>query len=138
METIQIGKVSSIGDDQCSCRVLLNGKGIVTEELPLVVPFTLKNKAYYLPKINETVVCAFVNESQGYILGSFYAETRLPEETGNVAYIEFSDGTKLKYDEENSKLDIKCVGEIDIACKGNFNLKSDANVTINGAIISLN
>ncbi len=135
---IQIGKVHSVNEEKCSARVKLSGKDTISDELPIVVPFTLKNKAYYIPDINETVICAFVNESQGFIIGSFYAETRPPNEIGNVAYMEFSDGTILKYDEENSKLEIKCVGDIDITCGGNFNLESVGDTTINGSIIYLN
>lgn len=137
MESIQIGKVSSVNAERGTARVALNS-GVVSEELPIIVPFTAGDKAYYLPKINETVVCAFVNKTNGYIIGSFYSDTRVPFETGNIAYMRFEDGTLLKYDKDNKNLEINCVGSIDIKCANNLDINAGGNVTVNGAMIYLN
>lgn len=134
---VQIGKVSSVNAENGTARVILN-KDVITDELPIIVPFTLSDKAYYLPKISETVVCVFTNKTQGFIIGSFYSKTREPFETGNLCYMRFEDGTLIKYDKDNSNLEIDCVGDIKINCKGKLDILSGSDMKINGATISLN
>ncbi len=133
---IKIGKVISINENNCSARVKRTDTGVITEELKLLVPFTLNDKAYYMPAVNETVVCALVNESQGFILGSFYAETRQTNDSGNMAYVEFKDGTLLKYNQESKELDIKSSGVINITAKNLITIHG-GDVLISGSTVNI-
>ncbi len=125
---IKIGKISSINPKTCTAKVIFEDEqNIVTKDLPIMVPFTLADKAYYMPKVNERVLCVFTNNSrsQGFILGSFYAQNREPTiQDSNVVYIQFEDGTSIKYDKNTKALDIDCVGEVTISAKEKITFKA--------------
>ncbi len=132
---IKIGKVSSINPQNCTARVLFEDEqNLVSYDLPIIVPFTLADKAYYMPKINERVLCVFLDNkrSQGYILGSFYAKNRLPPfQDENVSYIKYEDGTTVKYDKSSKTLDIDCVGDVNLNAKGEMKINSTGTLIIN-------
>lgn len=74
---IRVGKVSSINEKECTARVLFMDKDeLVTFDLPIIVPKTLKDKYYYMPDVDEHVLCLFLPNSiqQGFIIGAFYTE----------------------------------------------------------------
>lgn len=117
---VRIGKISSVDEKRGTARVLFpDRQNSVSGDLPIVVPFTLSGKVYYVPEINERVVCIYDENGMGFILGSFYADNRLPSQGDkNKVYIDFNDGTVLMYDKENKVIDIICGnGEINIVGK---------------------
>ncbi|MCI8805521.1 MAG: phage baseplate assembly protein V [Clostridiales bacterium] len=117
---VKIGKVSSVDEKKGTARVLFPDRGeSVSGDLFIIVPFTLSGKAYYMPSVNERVVCVFDDRGTGFIIGSFYADSRLPPlGDKNKAYVDFNDGTVLRYDKKEKLLDIICdKGEINIAGK---------------------
>lgn len=117
---VKIGKVSSIDEKRGTARVLFTDReNSVSGDLPVIVPFTLSGKVYYMPVINERVVCVYDESGEGFILGSFYADNRLPSQGDkNKSYIDFNDGTVMMYDKKEKILDIICgEGEINIIGK---------------------
>ena len=117
---IKVGKVSSVNEKKGTARVLFpDRQNSVSGDLFIVVPFTLSGKVYYMPEINERVVCIYDENGTGFIVGSFYADNRLPsQDDKNKAYVDFNDGTVLRYDKKEKILDIICdKGEINIAGK---------------------
>ncbi len=136
-----------------TARVTFFNTQVTSAELPILVPFANGDKVYYMPKINDIVICIFINKSQGFILGSFYAENRLPSEFGNMSYVEFEDGTKINYDKDRKKLSIDCVGDvsinsakdisimssqsINIRSSEDINIQSDKNVNVKGKVVSV-
>ncbi|ARD47569.1 hypothetical protein [Sporosarcina sp. P33] len=77
-ETIRIGVVSSVDPVKCMARVIFEDRDeVVSHDLAVMVPQTMKTKYYHLPDIDETVVCAFLANGQetGVILGSIYSES---------------------------------------------------------------
>ncbi len=129
---MQIGKITSLNYENMTARVTFFNTQVTSSELPILVPFTNSDKVYYMPKINDIVICIFINKSQGFVLGSFYAENRLPSEFGNMSYVEFEDGTKIKYDKDRKKLSIDCVGDVTINSKGNILIQSEKEVKLKG------
>ncbi len=127
---VQVGKVSFINAEKGTARVILQSNSVTTAELPIIYPFTYGNSVYYMPKINETVACVFVNKTQGFIIGSFYSQDRVPPiKDEECTYVKFEDGTLIKYDKGKGSLEIECIGDVNITCGGEFNVKS-SNVNL--------
>ena len=106
----RVGLVSSIDEVKCTAQVCFQDRGkIVTRDLHIIVPYTLADKAYYMPAIGERVVCLFHPEAptKGWIVGSYYADTRLPPfGDKNKTYTLFEDMTLIEYDKALHKLTI--------------------------------
>ena len=69
---IKVGKVSSVNEKKGTARVLFpDRQNSVSGDLFIVVPFTLSGKVYYMPEINERVVCIYDENVTGFIVGSF-------------------------------------------------------------------
>lgn len=99
---IRLGKVSSIDPTHATARVFFDDKeDLVSHDLPIIIPQSLKNKDYYMPDIGEKVVCIFLPNGiqQGFILGSFYSKVEVPPVTDpNKRHTVFLDGTYFEYD----------------------------------------
>ncbi len=106
---IKIGIISSVDEKRCTARVVFPDlQNYVSGEMNIVVPFTFRAKAYYMPEIGERVLC-ITDKNEGFILGSFFSDSRLPPvgDKGK-AYIDFDDGTVLRYDKNEKLLEIIC------------------------------
>ena len=145
-EILRVGKISSIDPDNCTAKVVFEDRSdIVSGDLHLIVSFTMADKAYYMPTIDERVLVAFnpIAPSTGYILGSFYADVRKPPfGDKNKAYIKFQDETLFEYDKELHKLtvdikgndlsmDIKSTGDANVSIKGKVKVEFKDDVTAN-------
>jgi len=161
-DCIRIGKVSSINPDRCTAQVTFEDRDdIVSGDLFITVPFTLKDKAYYMPSVGERVRVLFDPDapSKGCILGSYYADTRTPPIADeNKAYINFEDGTLIEYDKKQhtltinvpesgetsinivtaSKINIDSSGDININSSGNIKVDAANNISMTAPMISLN
>jgi len=117
-DAIRVGIVSSIDPENCTAQVTFEDRdGIVSGDLPIMVPLTLTDQVYFMPAVGERVRVLFDPEapSTGVILGSYYADTRLPPIADeNKVYIRFSDGGHLEYDKEASILTINVPGSVNI------------------------
>ncbi|WP_425057612.1 hypothetical protein SCACP_21290 [Sporomusa carbonis] len=78
---VRVGKVSSVDSATASVRVAFEDRqGMVSYDLPVIVPWSMKNKFHYLPDVGEQVLCLFLpnGNAQGFCLGSFYSDTDMP------------------------------------------------------------
>lgn len=108
LEKIRIGKVTTINNSKGTAKVYFEDTGLVSTDLPIIVPFSLTDKIYYMPKINEVVLCAFTDDTNGFILGSFYANTReTPYSDNNIFGVKFDDTAEVRYDKNKKELFIK-------------------------------
>lgn len=117
---VKIGKVSSVDEKRGTARVLFpDRQDSVSGDLFVIMPFTLSGQVYYMPVVNERVVCIFDDCGTGFIIGSFYADSRQPVQGDkNMTYVNFNDGTILRYDRKEKILDLICDdGEINIVGK---------------------
>jgi phage baseplate assembly protein V len=115
---LRYGRISQIDPQKGMARVTFEEDGIVSDWLQLVVKNSLSNKYEFSYDTNEFVACLMdENAEEGVILGALYHEGNTPP-VGNkdVASVTFSDGTVVKYDRSNSKLQIECVGDVEITC----------------------
>jgi phage baseplate assembly protein V len=68
--------------------------------LPVVVPKTQTDKAYWLPDVGEQVVCMMdERDEDGAVLGAIYSQTDTPPvQSADKVHWSFKDGTSLEYD----------------------------------------
>lgn len=135
---IRVGTVSSINAAAGTVRVAFAAQDdMVTYELPVITRGSKNNKDYWLPDVDEQVLCLFLPNTSGrgvcdgFVLGTFYSSVDAPvENSGDVHAVKYGDGTIIKHDRSTGKLTINATGDIDIIAGG--------NVTINGQTIYLN
>ena len=135
---IRVGTVSSVNAAAGSVRVAFAAQDdMVTYELPVITRGSKNNKDYWLPDVDEQVLCLFLPNTSGrgvrdgFVLGTFYSSVDAPvENSGDVHAVKYGDGTIIKHDRRTGKLTINATGDIDIIAGG--------NVTINGQTINLN
>lgn len=87
---VRVGLVSSVDPDAQTVRVVFDDKEeTVSYDLPIVVPFTFKNKVQRLPDIDDQVLCIFLpnGEEEGFILGGFYSTADKPLSSEKEEYI---------------------------------------------------
>lgn len=115
---IRFGIVSSVDPKKCTARVTFPDRdNLVSAELPILQAVGLKNKSYFLPDVNESVVCLMMPNDPlsrgGFILGSFFNDkTAPPADNRDISRIKFEDGTAISYDRAAHELRIDCVGKI--------------------------
>jgi phage baseplate assembly protein gpV len=68
--------------------------------LPVVVPKTQNDKAYWLPDIGEQVVCLMdARDEAGVVLGAIYSQAdATPVQNADKFHLGFKDGTSIEYD----------------------------------------
>jgi phage baseplate assembly protein gpV len=68
--------------------------------LPVVVPKTQNDKAYWLPDIGEQVVCLMDERDEaGVVLGAIYSQAdSTPVQSADKFHLGFKDGTAIEYD----------------------------------------
>lgn len=68
--------------------------------LPLVVPKTQNDKAYWIPDVGEQVVCLMdAHDENGVVLGAIYSQLdSTPVQSADKFHLGFKDGTSVEYD----------------------------------------
>lgn len=136
MRHVDIGRVSAIYPARATVRVLFEDKGgeeVVSRELSIVGRGSIRTKDYWIPKIDELVVCIFVEGSakQGYVLGSIFNDVdKVPVKEETKRHIEFEDGTYVQYDSKTKNMTIQLVGNGTLDVKGR--IIADQFTTRNG------
>ena len=130
---IRYGKISSVNPALVSARVAFTDKGnMVSHDLPIIVPGSLKNKHYHLMDIQEDVVCLFLPNGiqRGFVLGSFYnVNNPAPVNSVDKEHTTYSDGTVVEYDRSTHTLTVNIVGSINlIATGGDINIGGVSSV----------
>ena len=124
MRHIDIGRVTAIYPERATARVLFEDKGgevIVSRELPLVGRGSMRVMDYWIPSIDELVVCVFVEggAKQGYILGSIFNDiNKVPVNIASVRHVEFEDGAFVQYDARTQNMTIQLVGNGTLEIRG--------------------
>ncbi|WP_261787482.1 phage baseplate assembly protein V [Fusobacterium necrophorum] len=114
---------------------------IPSAEIPVLMGRSEKTKNYSLPKIGESGICIFPENSFfGFYLGSGYDKsTPIPAEAGEGVFMTvYEDGTTIKYDENKSELYIDCKKTIKIIATemeiSSPKIKIAGNVDIDGIV----
>lgn len=123
MRQIDIGRISAVYPERATARVLFDDRGVegvVSRELPIISKGSMGVKDYWMPEVNEMVLCAFLEGGgrQGFIIGTFFNEADpVPVTSEKIRHLAFPDGASIEYDmrskvmtvvlPENGVLDIK-------------------------------
>jgi phage baseplate assembly protein V len=135
-EIIRVGLVSSVDTKAASARVTFpDRRDLVSYDLPVLVRNTKKNKDYWLPDINEQVVCLFLptGTEQGYILGGFYSKKTMPDvDSQDKRRTYYEDGSSVEYDRASHTLTIDVPAD-----GGTVIVNAHTSVTVNSPKINL-
>ena len=146
---VKVGIVESFNEDNGTARVVFEDANLKSYDLPIMVKQTKDNKDYWVPDIDEPVICIFLPTGieSGFILGAYYnKKDKPPVMDQNKRTVKFKDGTIIEYDRKQHKLtadvkgdiDIKATGKIDINASGAVNIHSDTSINITAPKIDLN
>jgi len=137
-EAIRKGLVSSVNRKNCTVRVYFpDWDEKVSDELPVMQKNTLNTKYYWMPEVDEQVICAFFanGTEEGVVLGAIYSEVdKVPSEflvSDDCDGVLFSDGTLIRYDATNHILLIDVKGEIEIKADKNIRAKTGEKIYLN-------
>lgn len=131
---VRVGVVSSINSGDCTAKVAFKefDGGIVSYDLPIMVKQSMRNKDYWMPDINEQVVCVFLPTGleQGFILGSFYSDVdKTAVQNPDVRQVTFGDGAVFEYNRKTHALKISGLTVAEIQAD---NIKLDGEVEVTG------
>lgn len=135
-QLVRVGVVTSTNDEAGTAKVqFLDRSGVVSHDFRVLVRNTLKNKDYWMPDINEQVICVCLptGTQEGFILGSFYSNKTTPPVTDKKQrHVEFEDGTTVDYDRETHTLTVDIPED-----GGNVVVNAHTKVTVNSPAIDL-
>jgi phage baseplate assembly protein V len=133
---IRVGRVSAVYPERCTARVVFDDReNLVSFELPTLGRGSLYNKDYWLPDVDEQVVCLFLpnGNAQGFIIGSPFSKADTPPVVDpNKRHMAFSDGTVIEYDRETHTLFVDAKGPINIMTTNQVNISAAAGVNVAG------
>ncbi|MBI9092725.1 MAG: phage baseplate assembly protein V [Desulfobacterium sp.] len=113
---VRVGVVVSTKPETGTVRVqFMDADGMVSHDLPALVPKTMEDKHYHMPDVGEQVLAIFLplGLEQGFVLGSFYSNSdQVPVQDQNLHHVRFKDGTTVDYDRARHLLKINCVGRV--------------------------
>jgi phage baseplate assembly protein V len=111
---VRVGTVTASFPDRGTVRVNLpDADNVNSQELPVLYPKTLQDKAYGMPDIGEHVLCVFlpIGVEQGFVIGAIYSQADpVPVSSQDKTGIEFADGAKFEYDRAANFLTIDVPG----------------------------
>jgi phage baseplate assembly protein gpV len=98
---LRLGIVQDQDLSLCRLRVTFNEfDQMLSYWLPVVVPKTQNDKAYWLPDIGEQVICLMDERDEaGVVLGAIYSTVdATPVQSADKFHLGFKDGTAVEYD----------------------------------------
>ncbi len=149
---IRVGQVSSVNPKNNTVRVAFDdmtgptGKEFVSAEMQVMQRNTVGARNLSLPEVGEHVLCTHLQngEQEGFVLGSYYTASNMPDNATGVYRTEYSDGTVIEYNVGTGTASIKTSGYAIVEAKeavvtaetiritGNVQITGD--VTVNGSI----
>jgi phage baseplate assembly protein V len=103
----RVGLVEAQDAANCRLRVTFPDRDQMTSWwLPIVIPKSQNDKAYWLPDIGEQVVCMMdERDEDGAVLSAIYSQAdTTPVQDSNKVHWSFKDGTAIEYDRGNHVL----------------------------------
>ena len=146
---VKVGIVESFNQNNATARVVFEDANLKSYDLPIMVKQTNYNKDYWVPDIDDPVICIFLPTGieSGFILGAYYNQKDKPPVIDqNKRTVKFKDGTVIEYDRKQHKLtadvkgdiDIKATGKVDMIVNGDISLQSGANIILTANRIDFN
>lgn len=119
---VRVGRVSSLDVENMAARVVFpDMDNSVSDTLPILTFGSALAKAYWMPDIDEQVVCLMIpnasskGSNDGFILGSFFSDEDRPVVSGaTIRRIDFGDGSYVSHDRATGNMEIHATGAITI------------------------
>ena len=111
--SFRIGRVSELDAAGCRARVVFEGiDSLVSWWLPVMQPKTLADQVYWMPDVEEHVVCLMDEHSEfGVVMGAIYSAADSPPVASlDKLHIRMKDGSSIEYDREEHQLAVHVVG----------------------------
>ena len=130
-ELVRVGLVSSTNPEKNTVRVVFEDKeNLVSSDLRILHLGGAGNKFFWMPDVNDEVVCLFPtndeNYTDGFVIGCLFNEKQKPNaKSQDVTRLDFKDGTSLEYDRKSHAMKINCKGSLEITCAKNITLKGE-------------
>jgi len=136
MNAFRVGIVITHDPARCRVRVAFPDRDqMASWWLPIVVPKTQNDKAYYLPDIGEQVVCLMDEyDEDGAVLGSIYSSVDQPPSNLSVNNLHWTsqDGASFDYDRSSHQLNVSGPAGATITISANAaKIQIDASGNIN-------
>ena len=137
---IRVGTVTSLIEGDARARVVFEDRdNTESYDLLVLVKNTKDNQDYWMPDVDEQVLCLFlpIGIEQGFILGSYYTKLNpRPASSANVRKVKFKDGTVIEYDRESRRLLADVKGDIELKATGNLtaSIEGGASITVGGEL----
>lgn len=110
--------------------------GMVSDWLPVLLPFTLGGRAYWLPRVNSQVVVLLDEHGEdGVVMGGIYSSADpAPSCNADAFHVELEDGTAITL--TAGKIIATTPGDIEATAGGNLtaNVSGNASATIGGSL----
>lgn len=114
----------------------------VTPWLFVLVPKTGKDKAFWMPEVEDQVALLLDAEARtGFVLGSIYSTVdEIPEMVDSETrwHVQMEDGTTIDYNRETSEMTVDCVGDVIVKSDKNVTVEAAQKITIEGAQVAIN
>jgi len=123
---LKIGIVTQLDVTKALVRVQFTDMdAVVSYWLPVLHHKTLKDKQYWMPDVNEHVVCLLdENGEEGVVLGAIYSDAdTVPVHSKDKYHLEFQDGTVIEYDRKAKRLFLDLKGDCNITIQGKAEIK---------------
>ncbi len=121
-QTFRIGIVRKCLPEIGAVRVVMPDNDCLESfRLPILVRKTHMDKDYWMPDVDEQVLCVFlpIGQEVGFVLGSPWSVPDAPPVGDqNKRHIRFLDGTWLEYDRGSGEMQVHCRGTLTIAAAG--------------------
>lgn len=127
------GIVKQLDPAKARVKVLLPDEDqVLTDWLPVLMPFALGARAYWLPRQGSQVVVLLDEHGEdGVVMGALYSQTDpAPISAAKTLYIEAEDGTKVFVDPVAHQVTVDTPGQILLKATGNVAVQSQADVDV--------
>jgi len=144
---VRVGEVVAVYPEKAAARVkFLDMDEETSYELPILYSHTYKDKAFWMPRVGEKVVCLMLDLTDGFIVGAFYhRENPTPVANANKVTVVFEDGSTVEYDKSAGRLYLDVKEKLEIVVPEtvitsitthNGNITINGNLRVNGDVIA--
>lgn len=132
----RIGVVAQVFPERCAARVNFEDVELLSAVLHVNVRRAIGTKDFWMPEVGEDVLCMFVDDNTGFILGSWYADDDAlpcdikPGRSDDIIAVEFNNGSKIICDTKKNQITIDGNGDFNITLLDNLLVHMPINKNI--------
>ena len=136
---IRVGRVKAVYPERGTVRVQFDDLSeMQSAELQVLMRRSQRDLDYDVFTLEEQVLCLFlpVAKNKGYVIGSLYTVSNIPQEFIDKKIFRFEDGSEISYDRPSKTFKLHSTSTIDISAVDNIDIKA-TNINIEADSISV-